>query len=159
MKFGRTSLTLFIILTVCFAAQTAPQSKKSEKDFADRLFQSGKFAEAGNLYSKIVTQNPKDHSAILQLGRIALLSNRLDEAQKWFGKVLVLNPGDTDAKVMLALEALQLRNVQRRVLLTDQLVAADIDALQRSRCLFKIVAAIKHFGQHDLGVAITCMED
>ena len=102
MKSGRAPLTLFVILSICFAAQAAPQSKKSEKDFADRLFQSGKFAEAGNLYSKIVTQNPKDHSAILQLGRIALLSNRLDEAQKWFGKVLVLNPGDTDAKVMLA---------------------------------------------------------
>jgi aspartyl protease/tetratricopeptide repeat protein len=102
MKSGRAPLTLFVILSICFTAQTAPQSKKSEKDFADRLFQSGKFAEAGNLYSKIVTQNPKDHSAILQLGRIALLSNRLDEAQKWFGKVLVLNPGDTDAKVMLA---------------------------------------------------------
>jgi hypothetical protein len=102
MKFGRTSLTLFVILSTCFTAQTAPQSKKSEKDFAGRLFQSGKFAEAGNLYSKIVAQNPKDHAAILQLGRIALLSNRLDEAQKWFGKVLVLKPGDTDAKVMLA---------------------------------------------------------
>src|SRR2546423_6472199 len=102
MKSGRAPLTLFVILPICFAAQAAPQSKKSEKDFADRVLQSGKFAEAGNLYSKIVTQNPKDHSAILQLGRIALLSNRLDEAQKWFGKVLVLNPGDTDAKVMLA---------------------------------------------------------
>src|SRR2546423_10474228 len=60
---------------------------------------------------------------------------------------------------LLALEALQLRNVQRRVLLTDQLVAADVDAFQRSRCLLKIVAAIKHFGQHDLGVGITWVED
>jgi Putative Zn-dependent protease, contains TPR repeats len=71
-------------------------------DSADRPFQSGKFAEAGKLYSKIVAQNPKDHSAILQLGRIALLSNRLDEAQKWFEKALALQPDDTDAKVMLA---------------------------------------------------------
>jgi hypothetical protein len=102
MKFGRTSLTLFIILTVCFAAQTAPPSKELETGSADRLFQSGKFAEAGKLYSKMVAQDPHDHWAILQLGRIALLSNRLDEAQKWLEKVLVIQPGDTDANVMLA---------------------------------------------------------
>ena len=60
---------------------------------------------------------------------------------------------------LLALEAFQLRNVQRRVLLIDQLVAADIDAFQRSRCLLKIVAAIKHLGQHDLGVGITWVEN
>ena len=50
----------------------------------------------------MVARDPNDHSAILQLGRIALLSNRLDEAQKWLEKVLVIQPGDTDANVMLA---------------------------------------------------------
>ena len=69
---------------------------------ADRLFQAGKFDAAGKHYSKIVAQNPKDHSAILRLGRIALLSNRLDEAQKWLEKAKTLQPDDTDAKVMLA---------------------------------------------------------
>ena len=69
---------------------------------ADRLFQAGKFDAAGKHYSKIVAQNPKEHSAILQLGRIALLSNRLDEAQKWLEKAKTLQPDDTDAKVMLA---------------------------------------------------------
>ena len=69
---------------------------------ADRLFQAGKFAAAGKHYSKIVAQNPKDYSATLQLGRIALLSNRLDEAQKWLEKAKTLQPDETDAKVMLA---------------------------------------------------------
>ena len=69
---------------------------------ADRLFQSGKFAAAGKHYSKIVAQNPKEHSAILQLGHIALLSNRLDEAQKWLEKAKTLQPDDTDARVLLA---------------------------------------------------------
>jgi len=36
------------------------------------------------------------------LGRIALLSNRLDDAQKWLEKAITLQPGDADAKVMLA---------------------------------------------------------
>jgi hypothetical protein len=102
MKSATTCIGLAIILASCFAAQATLQPKQSEKDSADRLFQAGKFAEAGKLYSKMVAQNPKDHSAVLQLGRIALLSNRLDQAQKWLEKALVLQADDTDAKVMLA---------------------------------------------------------
>jgi predicted aspartyl protease len=62
----------------------------------------GKFAEAGKLYSQIATQDPKDYSATLQLGRIALLANRLDDAQKWLEKAIILQPGNADPKVMLA---------------------------------------------------------
>jgi predicted Zn-dependent protease len=47
------------------------------------------------------TQDPNDYSATLQLGRIALLSNRLDDAQKWLEKAMILRPNDTDVKVML----------------------------------------------------------
>jgi tetratricopeptide (TPR) repeat protein len=102
MKSATTPLTLFAILACSFARQATPQPKQSEIASADRLFQSGKFAEAGKLYLRISAQNPKDHSAALQLGRIALLSNRLDEAQKWLEKAKTLHPDDADAKVMLA---------------------------------------------------------
>jgi predicted aspartyl protease len=83
-------------------AQLTPQSKQSGIDSADRLFQAGKFSEAGKIYSQIAAQNSKDYSATLQLGRIALLSNRLDDAQKWLEKAIALQHGNTDAKVMLA---------------------------------------------------------
>ena len=83
-------------------AEATLQPKQSEIDSADRLFQAGKFADAGKLYSQIVAQNRKDYSAILQLGRIALLSNRLDDAQKWLEKAIALKPGNADPKVMLA---------------------------------------------------------
>src|SRR4029077_5368054 len=104
MKFARTCLALAAIVVVpCRSpGQATPQPKQSGIDSADRLFQVGKFAEAEKLYSQIVTQNPKDYSATLQLGRIALLSNRLDDAQKWLEKAITLRPKDTDAKVMLA---------------------------------------------------------
>ena len=36
---------------------------------------------------------------MLQLGRIALLANRLDDAQKWFEQALALK---ADARIMLA---------------------------------------------------------
>ena len=102
MKSVRTCISVAVILAASFAGQAISQPQQSEKDSADRLFQAGKFVEAGKLYSKIVAKNSKDHSATLDLGRIALLSNRLDEAQKWFAKTLALQPDNTDAKVMLA---------------------------------------------------------
>jgi Aspartyl protease/Tetratricopeptide repeat len=103
MKFATSCIALAaIIAPVSLSGQTTPLPKQSEVDSADRLFQAGKFAEAGKLYSQIVTQNPKDYSATLQLGRIALLSNRLDDAQKWLERAINLQPGDADAKVMLA---------------------------------------------------------
>src|SRR5262249_47584259 len=83
-------------------AQAASQPKESGADSANRLFQLGKFAEAGELYSRIAAQDPNDYSATLRLGRIALLSNRLDDAQKWLEKSMTLRPNDTDAKIMLA---------------------------------------------------------
>src|SRR5439155_7462852 len=82
--------------------QAASEPKQPEIDSADRLFQLGKFADAGKLYAQIVAEKPNDYSATLQLGRIALLSNRLDEAQKWLEKAISLQPKETDAKVMLA---------------------------------------------------------
>jgi predicted aspartyl protease len=103
MKFARTCIALAVIISAgSFSGQATPSPKQSEIDSADRLFQAGKFAEAGKLYSQIVTQNPKDYSATLQLGRIALLSNRLDDAQKWLEKAITLQPGNADPKVMLA---------------------------------------------------------
>ncbi len=114
MKFTNTCITLAGAMIIVMASAVKPQSaraatadptaqpKQSEMASADQLFQAGKFSDAGKLYSKIVAQNPKDDSAILQLGRIALLSNRLDDAQKWLQKAITLKPGDADAKVMLS---------------------------------------------------------
>jgi Aspartyl protease/Tetratricopeptide repeat len=103
MKFARTCIVLAAIIAAgSFSGQATPSPRQSEIDSADRLFQAGKFVEAGKLYSQIVTQNSKDYSATLQLGRIALLANRLDDAQKWLEKAITLQPGNADPKVMLA---------------------------------------------------------
>jgi predicted aspartyl protease len=114
MKFTTSSIALAGAAIIVVASVMRPQSataataeptaqpKQSEFDSAGRLFQAGKFAEAGKLYSQIVGQNPKDFSATLQLGRIALLSNRLDDAQEWLEKAISLQPGNVDRKVILA---------------------------------------------------------
>jgi len=114
MKFAKSSIALAGVAILVGAIAIGPQSttaataeftaqpRRSDIDSANRLFETGKFAEAGKLYSQIVAQDPKDYSAILQLGRIALLSNRLDDAQKWLEKAITLQPGNVDPKNMLA---------------------------------------------------------
>ena len=103
MKYASLCVALSVILTLgSISGQATAQPKASENDAADRQFKAGKFAEAGEHYAKIAAHDPKDHAAALQLGRIALLSNRLEDAQKWFEQAIVLRPGDDDAKVMLA---------------------------------------------------------
>ena len=103
MKLARTCIVLAITIASCnLLGQAAPQPTQSGIESADRLFQAGKFTEAGKLYSRLVTENPKDYAAILQLARIALLSDRLDDAQKWLEKAISLQPEGADAKVMLA---------------------------------------------------------
>ncbi|HLN28400.1 MAG: aspartyl protease family protein [Methyloceanibacter sp.] len=103
MTFARICIALAVILASwSFSGQAAAQPKQADIDAANRLFQTGKFAEAGEIYARMAAQDPKDYSAILQLGRIALLSNRLDDAQKWLERTIALQPDDADAKVMLA---------------------------------------------------------
>jgi len=80
----------------------AAERKPSPIDAADRLFQAGEFAQAREQYAGIAADHPDDYSAILQLGRIALLSNRLDDARIWLERAIALRPGDSDPKVMLA---------------------------------------------------------
>ena len=69
---------------------------------ADGLFRAGKFAAAQTLYSKFNAKNPKDFNSALQLGRIFMLGNQFEPAQKWLERALLLKPNDPDAKIMLA---------------------------------------------------------
>jgi len=89
------------------AVQPAGHNKKPKPTSeaiaqADRLFQAGSFGEAQKAYADIAAQDPKDFHAASQLGHIALLSNKLDDAEQLLRKALDLKHGDADAKIMLA---------------------------------------------------------
>lgn len=104
----------FVVLGVVQSAAPAKHNKKpkptpEEIAQADRLFHSGSFAEAQQAYVEIAAKDPKDFHAASQLGYIALLSNKLDDAEQWLRKALDLKHGDADAKIMLA-EALYRKN-------------------------------------------------
>jgi Tfp pilus assembly protein PilF len=102
MKSVGLCFALLVMLAPCAISGQAKAAEQKPIDSADRLFRIGKFAEAGEQYTKIVADHPDDYSATLQLGRIALLSNRLDEAEHWLTKAIDLRPGDANPKVMLA---------------------------------------------------------
>jgi len=78
------------------------ESKQIELESADDLFKAGKFNEAENLYIKILNEDPSNLIAITRLGHIALLANRLDDAQKWLTEAIRLKPDDPDPKSLLA---------------------------------------------------------
>ncbi len=103
MRSASICLALAIAAVACSlsgraTAEPAPHDAAS----AAELFEAGKFAEAGEIYARLLVQDPMDQSAVVQLGRIALLANRLDDAEKWLQRALELEPDDTDAKIMLA---------------------------------------------------------
>ena len=102
MKYASICIALALIVATCFPGQATSEPKQSDADSAAQLFKAGKFTEAGDIYARIAAQDPKDYSAVLQLGRVALLANRLDDAQRWFEAAIALRPSDDDAKVMLA---------------------------------------------------------
>ena len=107
MKFTRTCIALTSAAIVVLVNPAQPQSAtsqagKSESRSAGQLFQAGKFADANKLYTQLIAENPNDFATLLHLGQIALLSNRLDDAQKWLEKALTLKPNFADLKVMLA---------------------------------------------------------
>jgi hypothetical protein len=102
MKSAGIRLALLVMLVPCACLGQAAEQKQSPIDAADRLFRAGEFAQASEQYARIAADHPDDYSAILQLGRIALLSNRLDDARNWLERAIALRPADIDPKVMLA---------------------------------------------------------
>jgi tetratricopeptide (TPR) repeat protein len=106
-RVGRASAFLIVAFAGILATRAGTHSKakgKTPPDLApaDSLFQAGRFAQAGKLYTQATAQDPKDFAAALRVGQIALLSNKLDDAEFWLKKALDLKHGDPDAKIMLA---------------------------------------------------------
>jgi Aspartyl protease/Tetratricopeptide repeat len=115
MKRPHAVLALWIILAPLRLAAQAPPTA----DSADQLFKAGKFVEAQAQYTQIAANQPSDYHAVFSLGRIALLSNRLDDAEKWLTRATALKPEETDPRVMLAEVYYQLDDFQQAVAALD----------------------------------------
>lgn len=59
---------------------------------AERWFREGQFVEAERAYAAFLAQRPEDFDARVRLGEIALLSNRLDEAERHLRDAVARRP-------------------------------------------------------------------
>jgi predicted aspartyl protease len=85
-------------------ALRAPQSPlPTTTAAADRLFEAGQFVAADAAYRQILAHDPHNVHALAQRGYIALLSNRLAQAQALLTKSLTLAPGNRQARGLLVL--------------------------------------------------------
>jgi hypothetical protein len=115
MRRQHAVIALLIMLAPFKLAAQAPPTA----DSADQLFKAGKFIEAQAQYTQIAADQPSDYHAVFSLGRIALLSNKLDDAEKWLIRATTLKPDETDPRVMLAEVYYQLDDFQQAVAALD----------------------------------------
>lgn len=101
MRFIKAAL-LIVLLTVASCFQPKVNAQNSTIESANSLFKAGQFAEAERVCADLLTRDRKNVRALNLRGRLALLSNRLDEAQKWLTKALQLDPSDNRARALLA---------------------------------------------------------
>ena len=67
MKYASICIALAVIVATCFPGQATSEPTEPDADSAAQLFEAGKFTEAGDICARIVAQDPKDYSAVLQL--------------------------------------------------------------------------------------------
>src|SRR5262245_5438583 len=69
---------------------------------AEVLFKAGKFIEADKVCEALVRNSSGGSDAALLKARIALLSNRLSDAEKWLTKARMLDPDRKETLPLLA---------------------------------------------------------
>ena len=99
MATRRFLTALVLLLAACAHYSPATRSELSE---ADRLFCAARFTESMARYAALESALPGNFGASLRLGEIALLGNRLDEAEKWLLQASALDPFSHEARKLLA---------------------------------------------------------
>src|ERR1700756_5365967 len=90
------------VLLCLLSFSTIKLTAESSQQTADQFFMEGDFTQAKRSYLAIRKQDQNSVHALLRLGQIALLVNRLAEAERLLKKVLAIDPGNKRAKLFLA---------------------------------------------------------
>ncbi len=99
----RKTVRIFSILfLLCLAVQGALTAAGTSLTAAREAFAQGRFVEAGASFQAALDADGADVAALLGLGRVRLLQNRLDEAEKLLQKVLALDAENKEALGPLA---------------------------------------------------------
>jgi hypothetical protein len=102
-------LAVFAALVLVFAGSGMAQTAALDLTQADKLYHQGQFAEAALLYAQAAESDPAAYGAVLGLGRISLLGNKLEDAEKWLKKALALKPQEREPQALMG-EVLYRRN-------------------------------------------------
>ncbi|HSQ34799.1 MAG TPA: aspartyl protease family protein [Candidatus Binatia bacterium] len=102
-------LTAIAALTLLLSGNGMAQTAAPDLTQADKLYYQGQFSEAAVLYSQAAENDPAAYGAILKLGRISLLGNDLEEAEKWLKKALALKAQEKEPQALMG-ELLYRRN-------------------------------------------------
>ena len=78
------------------------KEQKNKMKNAISLFKQGDFEPSKALFSEALLQSPSDASVLIYTGYLALLENRLKDAQDYLQKALVIMPKSKEAKSLLA---------------------------------------------------------
>jgi predicted aspartyl protease len=90
------------VFALVLGAAAADPGRAKDLEAADALFKAGKFAQAEKLYARVAAAEPKNDRAVLRVGQVALLANRLDRARTWLEKAVSVRPKDVAARLLLA---------------------------------------------------------
>jgi len=74
----------------------------SKLPLADSLYKEGQFEDAKAVYSEVISEDPGNYKALLSSGKIALISNELNDAEDLLMKAMNLTPDESEAKQLLA---------------------------------------------------------
>ena len=138
-----TRLLTCILVLVFSVVHNAHTQDAGPLSAADELFRAGKFAAAQTLYSKFNAKNPKDFISALQIGRIFMLGNQLEPAQRWLERALLLKPNDPDAKIMLAEVFYRQDEFAKAAVALDGIDSQDADRMKSYQTL--VVAKLRAF--------------
>ncbi|MBI3406275.1 MAG: aspartyl protease family protein [Acidobacteria bacterium] len=94
----KMNLRWLVIAAIFCCAGAAGAQSSPDLESADKLFQSGKFAEAKSAYLQVVKADDKNFQAHLRLGHIALLSNDFKDCDAWLSKAAALQPDNKSVK-------------------------------------------------------------
>jgi len=92
-----TSLTFAIL-----SAEAQGQAPSGVAQQADNLFHEGRLDQAEKAYRQVVAEDATDGQAVLRIGELALMANRLEEAERYLERAIAMDPENVRAKSLLA---------------------------------------------------------
>jgi Tfp pilus assembly protein PilF len=95
-------ILLVLVLVLAPGARAKAERRTGILHKAQELFAAAEFATAQAAYEQVLAKEPRSYEALLGLGQIEVLSNRLDSAEAHLRQAVELKPKKKEPKALLA---------------------------------------------------------